>query len=397
MMSGLCRSSFKLGSKFLINNSFSTSTHRPAFPPILLALSKPVAKVLTVILGKGARTWWKKLPDNKKYVFKQIYQDNRKKVYTAVAVSTLGLGYAYESHVQECAITGRRRFVALTPDQAKRIGEKEFRSLLVINEGNIVPESNPVYGKVAGVANQILQANKDLRQIYDKTWTLTVVDDTSENAFVLPSGNIFVLTGMLKACETLDELGIVLSHEIAHVVLGHVEEKLTLTSFVQLVLLIPMAVLWAFLPNDGIALVFNWFMDTVVDIMIELPFSRDMETEADRVGLILAAKACIDVREAPVFWGRLKLLSEDPSLDKEMEFSSTHPCHETRQETLTNLLKDALHIRHSCGCTVLDYNRDPMKKLAALAAFMNSRRNTSSNSRSLTDVLVNQDGRIVQK
>jgi len=37
----------------------------------------------------------------------------------------------------------------------------------------------------------------------------------------------------LKACETLDELGIVLSHEIAHVVLGHVEEKLTLTSFVQ--------------------------------------------------------------------------------------------------------------------------------------------------------------------
>ena len=51
-----------------------------------------------------------------------------------------------------------------------------------------------------------------------------------------------------------------------------------------------MAVLWAFLPNDGIALVFNWFMDTVVDIMIELPFSRDMETEADRVGLILAAK-----------------------------------------------------------------------------------------------------------
>ena len=97
----------------------------------------------------------------------------------------------------------------------------------------------------------------------------------------------------LKACETLDELGIVLSHEIAHVVLGHVEEKLTLTSFVQLVLLVPMAVLWAFLPNDGIALVLNWFMDTVVDIMIELPFSRDMETEADRVGLILAAKVNI--------------------------------------------------------------------------------------------------------
>ena len=30
----------------------------------------------------------------------------------------------------------------------------------------------------------------------------------------------------------------------------------------------------------------------VVDIMLELPFSRDMEAEADRVGLILAAKVC---------------------------------------------------------------------------------------------------------
>ena len=57
-----------------------------------------------------------------------------------------------------------------------------------------------------------------------------------------------------------------------------------------MVLLVPMAMLWAFLPNDGIALVLNWFMDTVVVIMVELPFSRDMETEADRVGLILAAK-----------------------------------------------------------------------------------------------------------
>lgn len=51
-----------------------------------------------------------------------------------------------------------------------------------------------------------------------------------------------------------------------------------------------MAVIWAFLPNDGIALVANWFMDTVVDIMVELPFSRDMEAEADQVGLIMAAK-----------------------------------------------------------------------------------------------------------
>merc|ERR1711915_788442 len=111
---------------------------------------------------------------------------------------------------------------------------------------------------------------------------------------------------MIDIFDNEDELGIVLSHEIAHVVLGHVEEKLTLTSFVQLVLLVPMAVLWAFLPSDGIALVTHWFMDCVVDVMVELPFSREMENEADKVGLFLAAKACYDVREAPAFWGKMK-------------------------------------------------------------------------------------------
>jgi metalloendopeptidase OMA1, mitochondrial len=61
-------------------------------------------------------------------------------------------------------------------------------------------------------------------------------------------------------------------------------------TFVQLVLLVPLALVWALLPNDGIALVANWFIDKVVAIMVELPFSRDMETEADEVGMLMAAK-----------------------------------------------------------------------------------------------------------
>jgi Zn-dependent protease with chaperone function len=56
------------------------------------------------------------------------------------------------------------------------------------------------------------------------------------------------------------------------------------------VLLLPLALLWALLPNDGIALVANWFADKVVAVMVELPFSRDMEVEADQVGMLMAAK-----------------------------------------------------------------------------------------------------------
>jgi hypothetical protein len=61
-------------------------------------------------------------------------------------------------------------------------------------------------------------------------------------------------------------------------------------SLFELVLLVPLALVWALLPNDGVAVVANWFIDKVVAVMIELPFSRDMETEADQVGMLMAAK-----------------------------------------------------------------------------------------------------------
>lgn len=369
----------------LLTRNLHTSQARHV-PSILFLFAKPLTRILTFIVGRGARVWWRKLPESRKITVKNLWQEHRKKVFGAGFMFTGGIIYAYESHIQECAITGRRRFVALTPDQAKKIGDTNFRGLLEEHRAEILPQTHPAYSNIARVANKILAANRDIRQIYDKNWTLTVLENAEENAFVLPSGNIFVMTGMLEACENNDELGIVLSHEIAHVVLGHVEEKLTLSSFVQLVLLVPLAVLWAFLPNDGVALVANWFMETVVDIMIELPFSRQMETEADRVGLVMAAKACFDVREAPAFWGKMKLRSEDPDIDKELELVSTHPCHETRQQSLTEMLQEAIKIRYECGCERLDSSRDPMKKLAVLSAFINSRRNRSSAALNNNDV-----------
>ena len=323
------------------------STPRPALPPLLFTLAKPLARIVAVVIGKGARVWWKKLPLDKRLLFKDAVKIHRKKFVVAGTSLVGGLAYAYESHIQECGVTGRRRllqltfhvlllnyhfrFVALTPDQMKKIARVEFDQLLEDLRPDIVPDRHPIYERVVRVSNRILQGNRDIRQIYDKTWTVTVVDQPVKNAFVLPSGNIFVFKGMLDLCENDDQLGIILGHEMAHTVLGHVPEKLTMASFVQMVLLVPMAVLWAILPNDGVALVASWFTDQVIQLIVDLPFSRKMEMEADEVGLTMAAKACFDVREAPALWGLMELMSEDEmETDRDMEFLSTHPCHGTR-------------------------------------------------------------------
>ena len=213
----------------------------------------------------------------------------------------------------------------------KKISRQEFENLMEEFRHVIVPNNRPEYVRVARVSNRLLSGNKDIRQIYDKTWTITVVDQPVQNAFVLPSGNIFIFRGMLDLCQNDDQLAAIIGHEMAHSILGHVAEKLTLASFVNVIMFVPMALLWALMPNDGIALVSNWFINKVSEILIDLPFSRAMELEADEVGLVLAAKACFDVREAPALWELLELMDENPlSSDKDLEFLATHPVHRTR-------------------------------------------------------------------
>ena len=53
-------------------------------------------------------------------------------------------------------------------------------------DANILPDNDPVYDRVARVANRILKANRDLEQLHGKDWTITVVQDDTKNAFVLP-------------------------------------------------------------------------------------------------------------------------------------------------------------------------------------------------------------------
>ena len=126
---------------------------------------------------------------------------------------------------------------------------------------------------------------------------MTIIDLPVENAFVLPGGNIFVFQGMLDLCQNDDQLAVILGHEMSHAILGHAAEQITRENFTSMVMLLPMAVLWALLPYDVLAVTCDWMMDRVTDLFLHLPFSRKMELEADKVGLVLAAKACYDVRE----------------------------------------------------------------------------------------------------
>ena len=86
-------------------------------------------------------------------------------------------------------------------------------------------------------------------------------------------------------------------------------------------------------------------------------------------------RACLDIREAPAFWGKMAYLEEEAakSPDKEdnitlPQFASTHPSSENRQKKLSELLPEAHSLRNACGCGRL-YGPDPNLTLAAMAAW----------------------------
>lgn len=330
--------------------------------PIFLIAAKQITKGLAVITGRVFRKWWKSLPSDKKAYFIAAALRNKWRVAGSVCVVWGVGGIYYFSHIQETPITHRRRFVAFTPEQFKKISDFEFEMQYALFEEHLLPAVHPVYNRVVRVANQLLHGNRDIDEIHKLAWSVSVIDSPIKNAFVLPSGQIFVFTGMLEICTNDEQLGNVLAHEMAHCVLSHGAEQVSYAHLIDFALVGFLAAIWAIMPTDGIAVVTHWFFEKVVSILLRLPYSRKLELEADEVGLQLAAKACFDVREASAFWTKMGLMS---NAIEDVEFISTHPSHERRSEHLDNLMNSAIEMRKQCHCPSLPH-KDPRVLLSML-------------------------------
>ena len=118
---------------------------------------------------------------------------------------------------------------------------------------------------------------------------------------VLPNGHIFVFTGILPLCPSEDTLGFLLGHECAHACLRHAGENFSQQPFFEAMGALLATAVQCMLPDgfggsliQGLLLKSALFgIDTaVVDLGFAKRYSRDHESEADQVGILLAARAC---------------------------------------------------------------------------------------------------------
>jgi predicted Zn-dependent protease len=163
-----------------------------------------------------------------------------------------------------------------------------------------------------------------------------IADDKQANAFALPGGKVAVYTGILPI--TRDEAGLaaVLGHEIGHVVARHGGERLSQQMGVQTVTQIAAGMASS---NPATVQLVAAALGAGAQYGVLLPWSRQQESEADHIGIILMAKAGYDPHASVDLWKRMQAAA---SGQRPSEWLSTHPSEATRIQQLEGWMPEAL-------------------------------------------------------
>jgi metalloendopeptidase OMA1, mitochondrial len=225
-------------------------------------------------------------------------------------------------------ITGRHQLMLVSAAQETALGAQAYRQTL---------QKEPVTHDPR-LTEPVLRIAKRLEAVTEHPefhWEANVIkDDKTANAFALPGGKIAVYTGIFPIAQTEAGLAIIVGHELGHVIARHGAERISQQLGVQLV----GSAVAAGLQTSPYAnmIMAGYGLGTQVGIL--LPYSRVQESEADRIGLVLAARAGYDPHVAIGVWERMaKLPGRRPPA-----FLSTHPAPESRLEDIKQFIPRAM-------------------------------------------------------
>ena len=176
----------------------------------------------------------------------------------------------------------------------------------------------------------------------DYNWQFTVIqDDKTANAFCLPGGKVAVYTGILPYTKTEAGLAFVIAHEVAHAIARHGGERMSQQLLVQLG---QQGLNIAIANKSPVAVeAFNTGYGMASTVGVILPFSRQQETEADQIGIILMAKAGYDPHAAPTFFEQMLAHSDKQTTPA---FLSTHPADQQRIRKIKEFIPEAMKYYH---------------------------------------------------
>lgn len=257
-------------------------------------------------------------------------------------LAIIGAAVYYFMNQETVPMTGRKQVRTMDPQQEIALGLQSYQQILADERGNvmqsgpIVDTVNDIGNRLAIVAEQFMVEETGSETGFD--WTYNVIKSEQANAFALPGGYTAVYTGLIPVAENQDGLAVVMGHEIGHALAHHGAERMAQQNLQRIV---GAGVMMGAGGMDAGA------QRTVMGVFgagaaygFSLPFSRNHESEADYIGLILMARACYDPREAPKLWERMGAAGGAAP----PEFQSTHPSSETRIRQFEEWMPEAIEV-----------------------------------------------------
>lgn len=240
--------------------------------------------------------------------------------------------------------TGRSQLLMTSVSQEIQMGAQAYDQ--VKSDPKMRPSQDPrEVEPVKRVAARIIEAAKrskyaEMAQQFQ--WEVTVIkDDKTANAFALPGGKMAVYTGIFPMAKTEAGLAAVMGHEVVHALARHGAERMSQGQVTNAGLQIVGAAAGAAGRGGMLGQAAMAALGVGAQVGVLLPFSRKHESEADYIGILLAAEAGYDPREAIALWERMGRVSGGGA---QAEFMSTHPSHETRISQLKKWMPEALAV-----------------------------------------------------
>ena len=234
---------------------------------------------------------------------------------------------------------------SIGPDEERAMGLQAYQEIL--QQVRPLAKTDPTSQQIGAIAQRLIDKVPEVTAALaaehgmpppehwrEFEWDVNVIPSDQANAFCLPGGKMAVYTGLIPVAQSEDAMAVVMGHEIAHALLRHGAQRMSQQKLAQIGQMAGAA--------SGMDPQQQQMVMAAMGYGYLLPYARTHETQADEVGLMLAAAACYDPNEAIGLWQRM---SESSGGQAPPEFSSTHPNPGTRIQTLQSLMPKAMEYR----------------------------------------------------
>ncbi len=263
-----------------------------------------------------------------------------KRIQSIIAVASLGLSLVM---LDGCATTtaggavgaDRSQLLLVSAEQLDQMAAESYAKLKSdASADGILNKDSAMLNRVRQIASRLETQTKVFRADAPAwKWEVNVITSDELNAFCMPGGKIMVYSGLITQLDLTDaELANVLGHEIAHALREHVREQMSQALVAQGAIGVGAAV---FGLGDASANAAG----AGYQALLATRFSRTDESEADRIGLELAARAGYDPRAGITLWQKMMRTSQG---GKPPEFLSSHPADASRVKQIQGLLPTVL-------------------------------------------------------